>query len=381
MAFPRITTIEDVLPSIAGRKEFVTVNHGDYISIDYVYAEPDSFDDPIRLECRGIKFRSDGTLLARPFHKFFNVGEKIHTQPDTIDFLLPHTITEKLDGSMIHPAYVGGRIRLMTRRGITPTAMEAEATCLTPYVEDFCNREVAMNYTPIFEFTSPKNRIVLAYQEPRLTLLAIRDNKDGRYVPHDCMVDLAAKAGIPFVGHRSCEWGSVLDFADYVRDRRGIEGYVVRFDCGRTVKLKCLDYVTKHRAKSQICAEKNVLLLVVSRRLDDLLPLLDEHDREHVEHYAADVDRGIREMVAVVESRLEAGKGMDQKEFALTIANAASPLLRPILFSARKLGFTDLVIREFIAKSTSSQSRVDEVRPLFGATYDYAPCVDLLEGG
>jgi RNA ligase len=379
MTFPLIETIDDVLPSIEGRKEFVTVNHGDYTSIDYVYAEPDSFDDPIRLECRGIKFAKGGTLLARPLHKFFNVGEKEHTQPHTIDFSLPHVITEKLDGSMIHPAFIRGRIRLMTRRGITDTALAAEAECLTPAVEEFCNVETATGYTPIFEYTSPRNRIVLAYPSPRLTLLAIRDNRSGRYVTHDEVMVAATAAGIPFVGHRSSEWSSVLGFADYVRDRQGIEGYVVRFDCGRTVKLKCLDYVTKHRAKSSICAEKNVLQLIVTDRLDDLLPLLDEHDREHVLAYAAEVNKGIRETVAHVESRLKAGKDLDQKQFALTIANAANPRLRPILYSARKLGFPDLVVREYIASSTSSQARVDEVRPLFGARYNYAPSSELQE--
>ena len=71
-----------MLPHIQGRSDFVVAVRDGYTVIDYVYALPDSFDNPYRLECGGIKFAPDGSVLARPFHKFFNIGEKPDTQPN-----------------------------------------------------------------------------------------------------------------------------------------------------------------------------------------------------------------------------------------------------------------------------------------------------------
>src|SRR6478609_139429 len=100
----KIEHINDVLPHIEGRPEFIVAERPGYKVIDYNVAFFDSFDDPMRLECRGIKFDAKGKILARPMHKFFNVGERPDTQPELLDFSKPHIITEKLDGSMIHPA-------------------------------------------------------------------------------------------------------------------------------------------------------------------------------------------------------------------------------------------------------------------------------------
>jgi RNA ligase len=118
--FPRIETINDVLPHIDGRKEFVVADRGDHIIINYAVAFADTFapvtsvGDAIRRECRGLIFRkSDGKIIRRPFHKFFNIGEKEETQPDVIKAVLDDTSSlEKLDGSMIAPfAVTPGNLR------------------------------------------------------------------------------------------------------------------------------------------------------------------------------------------------------------------------------------------------------------------------------
>lgn len=50
-------------------------------------------------ECRGIIFcEKTGQVLARRFHKFFNVNEQDETQAELIDLARPHFILEKADG-------------------------------------------------------------------------------------------------------------------------------------------------------------------------------------------------------------------------------------------------------------------------------------------
>ena len=91
----KITNIQPLLRAIESKPEFVVIDKGDFTVIDYVYQDQHTFDDPITMECRGIKFDKDGLILARPFRKFFNYGERGADLP----IHRPHIITEKLDGS------------------------------------------------------------------------------------------------------------------------------------------------------------------------------------------------------------------------------------------------------------------------------------------
>lgn len=365
-----IEHISEVLPHIEGRPEFVLVNHGEYQSIDYCYVDEGSFDDPVRLECRGIKFDKQGYLIAHPLHKFFNVGERPDTMPDTVDLSKPHVITEKLDGSMIHPAMVGDDIRMMTRRGLTETAVDAERL-MTPDVEAFCAKCITFGYTPIFEYTGPQNRIVVRYEKPALTLLAIRANFSGDYVPHDRVIAQAEQFGIDVVGRHSKGFETAVEFIEYVRDLQGVEGFVVRFDCGRTVKLKCVEYVTKHRAKDSIASEKNVLAIILAGLLDDMTPLLDPADWDAVSTYADSVNRGATQTAREIASLVKRGDGLTQKEFAVDHLKDCDQHTRALAFTMRAGTEPYQAVRDLIAKNLRNRDRLESVRPLFNATYTH----------
>lgn len=189
--FPEIRTIRDVLPHIEGREEFIVAERDFGTVINYNVVMPDTFsmtgpDDlggAIRRECRGLKFYPNGEIAARPFHKWFNVSEKEETQIHAIDMSVPHFIEEKLDGSMIHPMLVNGYIRWMTKMGITNVSMQAEEFVAknTKYKE-FASWCINNGLTPLFEWCSPFNQIVVLYEEEKLTLLAVRENITGNYV-------------------------------------------------------------------------------------------------------------------------------------------------------------------------------------------------------
>ena len=198
--FPEIRTIDDVLPHIEGREEFIVAERDFGTVVNYVVAMQDTFEmypngfnngrlqqydygGAVRRECRGIKFYRDGTIAARPFHKWFNVGEREETQIHAIDMNVPHTIEEKLDGSMIHPMFVDGYVRWMTKMGITSVSMQAEEFIAknTKYKE-FATWCLSNGLTPIFEWCSPFNQIVVPYEKDQLTLLAVRETISGKYV-------------------------------------------------------------------------------------------------------------------------------------------------------------------------------------------------------
>ncbi|MAZ17937.1 MAG: hypothetical protein CL535_16605 [Ahrensia sp.] len=373
MTHPTITHIDDVLPSVKDRTDFVVVDKGDYTVIDYVYALPDSFDDPIRRECRGIKFARDGSILARPFHKFFNIGEREETQPAAIDFNEPHSVTEKLDGTMIHAAFVNGVGCFMTRMGRTDHALRAERH-FTRAIERECAILMHGEHpaTPIFEWTAPDNRIVVRYEESALTLLAIRRNEDGHYYPRAVVEDWAKDMGIPHVAHHTQRHNSAADFLAYARAIQGAEGFVVRFDSGLWVKAKGEDYVLKHRAKDSIMHEKNILALVLSGGIDDVLPLLDDADADAVREYATAVELGIAEQAEALWAIIaDNDNGYDRKTFATTVVPRLHQSLRPLAFQIYDGVAPRQAITERLAANCNSQTQVDAYRPLHGAVWRY----------
>ncbi|RWO20717.1 RNA ligase [Mesorhizobium sp.] len=368
--FP-IRHMDDVLSHVEGRKDFVVAHKDGYSVIDYVFAGEDTFAHPARVECRGIKFAPDGIILARPLHKFMNIGQTPETQPDRIDFSQPHTIMEKLDGSMIHPAIVNGEVVFMTRMGRTDVARKAERH-LTEHVEMACRAMLDNHITPIFEWTSPDNRIVVRYDDSQLTLLAVRHNYSGGYENEKSAAMWARDMGIPLVRHHQPRHTNAADFLAYARAIQGAEGFVVRFDDGLWVKAKGEDYVLKHRAKDGISMEKNLLALVMAGGIDDLIPLLDEADAVEAAGYAARVEMGISKTADDVAGIVAANDNLSQKDFALQVAPTLPAPLRSVAFMTRRGDSAREVIRARIAANTSSQAAVEENRILHGAIWKEA---------
>jgi RNA ligase len=342
--FPNIHDIDDVLWAIKDSPEFIVAEKDGYKVINYVVATQDTFPPvrfdetvkdivaaKIRRECRGLIFDLDGKLINRRYHKFFNVNEKNETQLDKIDWSKPHVILEKLDGSMVTPCYVNGHIRWMTKMGITDTSMEAEAFVASrPEYVGFADNLLKQGFTPIFEWCSNKNRIVLDYPEDRLVLTAIRENETGKYVPHDFFKRNGWN--IPVVGVFA-QGMSHEALIDVVRQSEDCEGVVVRFDDGHMVKIKADWYVRIHKVKSLLGQERDVVSLILNNELDDMLPVLPKEDVAKIEAFQHKLMEEIRLSAwTVYQTVIQNRDVMDRKEFAINYAPTFNPLLRSLVF-------------------------------------------------
>ena len=130
------------------------------------------------------------------------------------------------------------------RDGVTVQA-EAALAAASPGVLALCRAALGEGLTPVFEFTSPAHRIVVAYDAPALTLLAARDTVSGRYLDHAALKAFGRTHGVAVVE----SFGSVEDakaFAAEVRGEQGVEGYVVAFESGHRLKLKTEAYALRH---------------------------------------------------------------------------------------------------------------------------------------
>jgi RNA ligase len=299
--FPSIKCIEDILPHIEGRDEFVVVNKGDYTVINYVVLGNDTFPSnhpslPFLRECRGLIFDSiTGKLINRRYHKFFNINERQDCSIDAIDFSQPHFIMNKIDGSMVSACGFDmctekERIVLMTKMGATDVAQQAQTFFdNNPGYYEFCREWIKANYTPIFEWCSSKNRIVLDYGEDQLILVAIRGNTCGNYISYDTLVQDSEYYDIPLVGVYYFEDITMQSIVNKIRTMEDVEGIVVKFDSGEMYKIKCDWYLQIHKVKSMLDSEKDVVSLILEKQLDDLLPVLPEQDRKKVLNYSSDL--------------------------------------------------------------------------------------------
>jgi len=357
--FKQIQHIDEVMPHFSGRAEFTIGHREGFVVIDYNYILPDTFDDPMRLEGRGIKFCSKtGKVLARPFHKFFNLTERDGSRFSDLPWDKPFVVQEKSDGSMIHPCLIDGRVVLMTRKGISDVALQAMKEC--EYDEEGMRYFLDMRLTPIYEYVSPNNRIVIDYQKPELRLLAIRNNLSGGYGMFNVhgIRDVVALSENP------------SSLVENVRQAKGEEGVVLTWlATGHKVKLKGEEYVQLHRAIDTMSSEKRILDVVLEGKDDDLCSIVAEDRAARIREYAGAVRQIMSNIQGTVVRWVENNSELSQKEFALKINDQNNPWRRyaPEVFKYRsgKLEAGEIG-RSYIERHVHTQRELEENRPVLG---------------
>jgi RNA ligase len=347
--------------------------------VNYAVAFEDTFqwnsDDPvgsaIRRECRGLIFDVNGVLVSRPYNKFFNIGEKEETQLNKVNFYEPHIVLEKLDGSMIRPIPTPEGFRLATKMGITDVAMNAEVFVADkPHYATFINKCIQKGTTPIFEWVSRKNRIVVDYPEDNLILTGMRYNDTGKYVDYQIMSDYATAWNIPVV--KAVDGLAVQNidlFVKQVREWDDGEGIVLRFDTGHMVKVKADDYVLRHKSKDSIGQEKNVLQTILDDSVDDLVPLLTPEDGERIQRFQNAFYAGLDEVAYEMAELFVKGNQMypEKKDFAVEfVQKKVEPIYAPIMYAMKAGRGSKEVLIEMIGKSLGSQPKIDSARWMFG---------------
>lgn len=411
-SFPHINHIDEVRQAIARHRaageqnEFFEAERGELSIFNYTVNFEDTFrsvatDDlllnnerAILRECRGLIFhRESGLVIRRPFHKFFNVNERDETAIHRLDLSVPHVILEKLDGSMITPFRIGDKILWGTKMGATGVA-EPVAVWVSrnKHYIDFVEEVMSAGLTPIFEWCSRLQKIVIDYPVDRLVLTALRHNITGEYVKYPVMVREAQKYGVDFVRALPGSISSMETFLEETRGLRGQEGWVIRFDNGHMLKVKAQEYVLMHKTKDNLNLEKNVILVVAGDKIDDMKPLLDDADRHQLDSFYHDFNvnltKNAERLYRIARTGYDNTKGV-KKRYAQDVVQVHQPRMEQgILFTIYDLidrdGDTTVekvaeILRDIVAKNTGTRTKVDFVRHLFGGInwYDYRKEVQL----
>lgn len=296
----------------------------------YMVASPDLWEIPLASECRGITFNANGDCISRTFHKFFNVGEREDTQPHNLPELTE--VLCKRDGSMVTPVLVGGQIAWKTKKSFcSDVAIEATKNVPTEVVElakDILN----LNMTPVFEYTSEQNRIVLDYgSEPKFVLLAIRRNETGEYSSYDAMKYVTDGYGVEVIKKYDL---TLQDCLDQTKTLENFEGWCLRDPAtGFYVKLKCEWYLRMHKARTEL-RERDVADMVIAETIDDIKSALsldgfDLTPIEEIERRVSDelvsIRNGVEYALSGIEDKADfktiAGHWNDHEYFGLIMAS------------------------------------------------------------
>ncbi len=376
--FPEIKTIHDVLPHIEGRDEFRVMEKEGYTVIQYMVALEETFkwdsNDPVgssvRRECRGLIFDDNGVLISRPYNKFFNAGEKEETQLNRINLYEPHVVLEKLDGSMIRHISTKEGFLLATKAGVTDISEQAEAFISDKsHYSTFINKCIQKGTTPIFEWCSRKNRIVIDYPEDQLILTGIRYLNTGEYVPYDIMKRYTESWNIPIVKAIAGDDKDITKIVEHIRKWEDLEGVVIRFDSGHMIKIKADDYVLRHRSKDSISQEKNVLQIILDDSVDDLVPLLTPEDAQRLRSFERAFWVGLEDVACDLAELFVTGntKYPDKKDFAVEfVQKILLTKYVPIMYEMKAGKGSQEVLIKMIGKSLSSQTKIESARWMWG---------------
>jgi RNA ligase len=382
--FPIIEHIDQVRQAIAGRDEFIEAKRDVYVVFDYRLSLGDTFPDVLagaddrarqiavlRREARGlIGDPRTGKVLGRRFHKFFNLGERAETTPEAVELAPGHVVLDKLDGSMVSPFLLDGRLHWATMLGTTPIAGQAAAfAARNPGYESMACELLAAGANPIFEWCSTANRVVIEHPEPRLVLLAVRDLVAGTYWPYRALVELACRHGVPVVQAWTDAPSEARAFLLKVRGFDDCEGYVVRFADGHMVKVKTAWYSRIHALKEDLALEKRVVALVLENQVDDLLPHLAKDEAAALAAFADAVRRNLAGCAAALVARAAELRSRHPARRDQALALGRDPDAK-FIFAVLDGRDAYASLRDYVLRQTASSTRLEGVRRYIGARWD-----------
>ncbi|QIW87016.1 hypothetical protein AHP1_1851 [Aeromonas phage Ahp1_CNU-2021] len=298
---------------------------------------------PDALEARGIMFEMDGEIpvriASRPMAKFFNLSElqgwvglsdlregmvlpdltKINFYMDKRDgsLISSFTDTDKTDGT--------SNVLLKSKTSIRSEQANDASVWLYDHEDllDFTSDWENDGYTVNFEWTSPKNQIVLGYSEPELRILNVRNRDTGEYV------DVQELLRDPvFVKYAVDLFEAPSDpaWVSSIGGMTGIEGFVI--SCGNMlIKVKTDWYVALHHTKDSINNNKRLIVCCAENCTDDLLQMFkdDEISLQKIRTFDKHFSDVVGETFGEIFRNYNQNKALIRKDYAIAMSRIFGP--------------------------------------------------------
>ena len=232
------------------KKEILELIENKYLEVNkhpnfdlYIYnysakAQYDRLWNEITLQCRGLIMDSNFNVIARPFLKFFNLGE----MENQVIPNLPFDVFDKLDGSLGILYFADNKPFIATRGSFTSDqAIKANELLNSKYKNSIS--KLNPDYTYLFEIIYPTNRIVVDYgTQELLVLTGIIETKTGNEIE---LIDI----GFPIVK----KYDSLNDISKLNDlEQNNKEGFVIKFSNNYRLKVKFEEYKRIHKIVTQV---------------------------------------------------------------------------------------------------------------------------------
>ena len=250
--------------------------------------------DEVTIQCRGlITEDTTGTILVRPFRKFFNYEEVFDKDviPSKGDYVY---IQEKMDGSLgILFNYEDEWIMATRGSFVSEQAIKGLEIVKSKYFLGSWSKE----YAYLVEIIYPENRIVVDYGEERVTFLSVVLNESWRWNPTDD-TELHWTTANMVLHANGVEEDDVVkteqhfSFSDDLykslkeKNETNKEGFVLRFQPGNfRMKIKFEEYVRLHKVMTNLSTTAVWEVLSNGGSMDDLLKDVPDEFYNRIKEY------------------------------------------------------------------------------------------------
>ena len=230
---------------------------------------------------RGLVFDAEGNIIALPFAKFFNLDQMPESSSSHIVSTGIEYITEKMDGSLGILYWWKDKWRIITRGSFTSDQSQKAYELLEKY--DLSRLSKSATY--LLEIVYKENRVVLSYDEE---FLAVFDNVTGFEYSYGFVQLTAEDAGfkLPKV-YPPLSLDKILEMRN---ETKGVEGWVLNLLDGSRVKVKTEEYLTLHRAVSNITPKNLFEAYALNRDIASIVSGYPDEFKEDVESILLDFE-------------------------------------------------------------------------------------------
>lgn len=251
------------------------------------------YQKPYAKESRGSMFLIENKteemidIVALPMPKFFTYGENPETSH--IEFDDVKYVYLKADGSLLSTYLdLDNKLQFKTKR---KPSQDSFNLILEEILYDELKKELTEltnDYTVDIELTSPSNRVILKYDEPKIHILRARNKRNGEFLDlySEDMLKEYPEISKHLINTYNLDVLSDLTVKNRHLDVKGIEGFVVEMNDGTLFKVKTMYYLTQNRyANIQDLSKKDKLLVeaCLEETFDELRTLF--HYRNRSENY------------------------------------------------------------------------------------------------
>ena len=266
---------------------------------------------------RGIVFDTDGSLVAFPFPKFFNLNQHEETRIENLPNL-PFTITTKEDGSLIIVFHYKGHWICSTKGSFHSEQANWANNYLSNMKEGWnalsaaslhLEREGTVSYenTYLFEGIYPANRIVVDYGDfDGLKFIGAFSRYFEKEVTDDVMPYISTF--FPFAKPHYLSFQEIVDICSTSLKGVEQEGFVVRYSNGLRVKIKGEDYKSIHRIVTNATPLSVWESLAVSTSLNDIPSIKKDYLESIPDEFLPKILNWETELKSQYKSWLDCGK-------------------------------------------------------------------------